>query len=226
MVFAGAAFFAALVMSWFAPRLHDLTIGAIQRQPRRKKIKSALEGADRSVTSLVEELTRYKVALTALIAAYKAAPNNFSEHLTAFKAVSTKISLPKIDAGKVKSILPLTHIHADAPWYYDIYHNVDILAAFCNSYREFFAELNLNRMEPLNDMIESLHHSAATMRPNGDYLMQRTTRKDADQAIRYFEQFMMFADKSLDTADTLGRELKEAIRQNDHSKVIAAILNA
>ena len=225
-MFAGLAVFVALLISWLTPRIHDWTVGAIQRQPRRKKIKSALEGADRSVTSLVEELTRYKIALAALIAAYRAAPDNFSEHLIAFKAVSTKISLPRIDSAKVKSILPLTHIHADAPWYYDIYHNVDILAAFCNSYREFFAELNLNRMEPLNDMIESLHHSAATMKPNGDYLMQRTTRKDADQAIRYFEQFMMFADKSLETADTLGKELKAAIRQNDHSKVIAAILNA
>lgn len=219
----GAGLLGALMAAESIRWIIDRTIGGFFRQPLRKDIRSALEGADKSVSSLVDELTKYKVALNRLLEAYKSNPDNFRESLAAFKAVSARMSLQKVDSNKVYGILHKTYFHGNPSLYYGIYHKLDVLVAFYNSYREFFAEVNLSRLDSIADLVESHYHSDATVKPNFDYLLQKTTRKDAHDAIRYFELFRPFTEKCLKTAEDLRRDLARAIASNKFNKFIAAL---
>ena len=201
----------------------DRTIGGYFRQPLRKDIKSAMEGADKSVSSLVDELTKYKAALNQLLEAYRSNPDNFRESLAAFKAVSARMSLQKVDSNKVYGVLHKTYFHGNPALYYGIYQKLDVLVAFYNSYREFFAEVNLSQLDSIAALVESHSHSGATVKPNFDYLMQKTTRRDAHDAIRYFELFTPFIETCLKTAGDLRQDLAKAIKGNKFNKVIAAL---
>lgn len=224
---AGLVLAAALLGALLAAKsirwIIDRTIGGFFRQPLRKDIKSAMEGADKSVSGLVDELTKYRAALNLLLEAYRSNPDNFRESLAAFKAVSARMSLQKVDSGKVYSVLHKAYFHGNPALYYGIYHKLDVLVAFYNSYREFFAEVNLSQLDSIADLVESHYHSGATVKPNVDYLMQRTTRKDAHDAIRYFELFTPFIEKCLKTAEDLRRDLARAIASNKFNKFIAAL---
>lgn len=209
-----------LAVAFLLYRLGLAAGNGFYRQGARKKITKAAETIERGVVSFRTEVGAYRTALEAFIADYADRPENFAPAFERFKASITRLALPKFDPEKFQAIKTLSFFHRDTDLYYRAFYQAVMLSGFCNLYREFFALDNWHHVEAVQSLVANLYH-ATPLKAHADFIMQKSTRQDADHAVHYFEAYGRLVDQALTHANALQADLTLIKGQNRYNKWLA-----